>query len=66
MAHGDFIATLATTALLFISWDLHGIKQRMKEGEGEIAPRKPEQPFGGRGHEGPEVAQAPPEVPGRD
>lgn len=66
MASSDFIATLATAALLFISWDLHDIKQRMKQGEREIAPCKTEQPSHRRGHERPEVAKPQPEVSAGD
>lgn len=66
MEGGDFLATLATAALLFISWDLHDIKQRMKQGEHEVAPRKAKQPFRGRGHECQEVTQPLPKVSQRD
>ena len=66
MEEGGFLATLATAALIFISWDLHDIKQRMKKREHEVAPRKAKQPFHGRRHECPEVTQPLPKVAQRD
>lgn len=66
MEYSDFAVSLATTALLLISWDLRSIKEGMKERQGKIARRKVAEPPHGHRDKGPEITQPVPKVAQRD